>query len=94
MIDLVKKYPQHYKKFILIDYIIGIISLACFLIGLKLKLMFVFWVGIVLFGASIYTVLPGVIEYACESMHPIGEATVTGLLFGFGELFSFGIVIY
>ena len=68
----------------MIDYIVGIVSLGLFLMGLKFKNMIFYWTSIVLFGASLYSVLPGVIQYACESMHPIGEATVSGLMFGIG----------
>ena len=60
------------------------VSLGLFLISLEFKNMILYWTSIVLFGASLYSILPGVIQYACESMHPVGEATVSGLLFGFG----------
>ena len=77
---------------IMVEYVVGIIASVMLLISLEFKIYILFWLSIALFGMFIYSVLPGLIQFTCEQMHPLGEATVSGTSFGFGELFSFLMV--
>ena len=77
---------------IIAEYVLGIISVGIFLLSLEFKIYGLLWVSIVIFGVFICSVLPGLIQFTCEKMSPLGEATVSGICFGFGELFSFLMV--
>ena len=83
------KKTKKYKKIIKIDIGCTIITLGILFLGLWVEMKWIFWLGVILLGIFGFPILPNLIEYACESLYPVGEATISGLLIAGGQLMSF-----
>jgi hypothetical protein len=50
------------------------------------------YLGTPMFGFCAFPIISGIVEYSCEGLYPVGEATITGLLLAGGQIFSFVFV--
>lgn len=51
-----------------------------------------YYISVSFFGFVAFPTISALIEYSCESLYPIGEATVTGILLAGGQVASFFVV--
>lgn len=76
----------------IINLYIGAISCQC-LILLSRIIHFnpMYWFAAAGLGFFTIPIISALVEYTCEGVYPVGEATATGILFAGESLFSFAL---
>lgn len=69
----------------------AIICLTLMLVSLILQFTPLYWIAVAGFGFFVIPIIPALVEYTCEGVYPVGEATVTGILLAGQSFFSFAL---
>lgn len=82
-----KKYQKY--KFVIVICMLGSTGgMVFFLMMLWTKTFFLVVISIFTIGLFIVPLIPAMLEFACETCFPIGEATATGFIYAMAHIFG------